>query len=202
MTEPQPAPASQPTGERRGGSGTAVLGAILIAVGILFFIGQQVDLDWGGELWPFYIIGAGAALAAFGLAQRGGSGLTVAGSIVAMVGIILFYQEWADHYESWAYAWPLVAPGGSGFGMLLHGTRFADGKLVRDGMWQIVVGLGILAVGFVFFEGVIGLSGDRWNLPTWVGPALLIGVGVIVLLRAVLPGRRGDAAPAEEPPPD
>lgn len=200
MTEPQPAPASQPTGERRGGPGTAVLGAILIAVGILFFIGQQVDLDWGGELWPFYIVGAGAVLAAFGLAQRGGSGLTVAGSIVAVVGLILFYQEWADHYESWAYAWPLVAPGGSGLGMLLHGTRFADGKMVRDGMWQIVVALGILAVGFVFFEGVIGLSGDRWNLPTWVGPALLIGFGVLVLLRAVTPGRRTEPGSDGGPP--
>jgi hypothetical protein len=200
MTEPQPAPAPHPTGERRGGPGTALLGAILVAVGILFFIGQQVDLDWAGEAWPFYIVGAGVVLAAFGLAQRAGSGLTVAGSIVAIVGLILFYQAWADHYESWAYAWPLVAPGGSGLGMLIHGTRFGDGKMVRDGMWQIVVALGILAVGFVFFEGVIGLSGDRWNLPAWVGPALLIGVGVVVLLRAVSPRRRGDAAPAEDPP--
>jgi protein-S-isoprenylcysteine O-methyltransferase Ste14 len=178
-----------------------VLGAILIAVGILFFVGQQVDLDWGGEVWPFYIVGVGVVLAAFGLASVTGSGLTVAGSIVAMVGLILFYQEWADHYESWAYAWPLVAPGGSGVGMVLHGTRFANGKMVRDGMWQIVVALGILAVGFVFFEGLIGLSGDRWNLPGWAAPALLIGFGVLVLLRAVTSGRQAGEGPAGEPPP-
>jgi hypothetical protein len=194
MTEPQPAPASRPTGEREGGPSAAVLGVLLIAVGILFFIGQLVDFDWGGELWPLYIVGAGAVLVVFGLAQRGGSGLTIAGSIVAVVGLILFYQEWADHYESWAYVWPLTAPGGSGLGMLLHGTRFDDGKLVRDGMWQIVVALGILAAGFVFFEGIIGLSGDRWNLPSWAGPALLIGVGLLVLVRAITTGRRSDPA--------
>jgi hypothetical protein len=200
MTDQQPAPASQPTGERRGGAGTAVLGAILITVGVLFFLGQQLDLDWGGEIWPFYIVAAGIVLAAFGLAQAGASGLTIAGSIVAVVGLVLLYQEWADHYESWAYAWALVAPGGSGMGMLLHGSRFGNGRMVRDGFWQIVTAAGIFVVGFVFFEGIIGLSGNRWNLPEWVLPAVIIGLGVLVLVRAVSSGRSAEAAPPGDRP--
>jgi hypothetical protein len=190
MTEQTPVPASQPTGERRGGaSGTAVLGAILIAVGIIYLIGQLIDFRLGGELWPFYIVGAGVVLLGLGLTQPHGAGLSVAGSIVTVVGLVLFYQEWADHYESWAYAWALVAPGGSGLGMLLHGTRHGNAKVARDGFWQIATGLAIFMVGFVFFEGVIGLSGDRWGLPEWFMPALIIAVGLAVLARALTSGR-------------
>jgi hypothetical protein len=170
-------------------AGTAVLGLVLIAAGIVFLVGRLVDIPWGGEIWPLYIIGAGVLLAAFGLAQPANAGLTVGGSIVAVVGLVLFYQEWADHYESWAYAWPLVAPGGSGLGMLLHGIRHGSGKVARAGFWQIVTALGIFVVGFIFFEGIIGLSGDRWNLPQWVLPAVIIGLGVLILVRAVSAGR-------------
>jgi hypothetical protein len=194
MTEQLPAPESRPTGERRSGAGTAVLGAILVVVGIVFFVGQQLDLDWGGEIWPFYVIAAGVVLAVFGLAQAGAAGLTIAGSIVTMVGLVLLYQAWFDHYESWAYAWPLVAPGGSGVGMLLHGTRFGNGKMVRDGLGQILVAAGIFVVGFVFFEGLIGISGNRWNLAEWVLPAVIIGFGLIVLVRAFTSGRSADEA--------
>ena len=185
MTGQQPA---EPA--RRGGvAGTVVLGLLLIAAGIVFLVGRLVDVSWSGELWPLYIIGVGVALAAFGLTQPANSGLTVGGSIVAMVGLVLFYQEWADHYESWAYAWPLVAPGGSGLGMLLHGARHGNRRMARDGFWQIVTALGIFVVGFIFFEGLIGLSGERWNLPEWVLPAVIIGLGVLVLVRAVSSGR-------------
>jgi hypothetical protein len=191
MTEQLPEAAPQPTGGRRSGlSGTAVLGAILIAVGIIFFVGQQLEVDWGQATWPFYVIAPGLVLLAFGLTQPHGSGLTIAGSIVTIVGLILLYQNVTDNWESWAYAWALVGPGGSGVGMLLYGTRSADAKMARDGFWQIVTALTIFAVAFIFFEGFIGLSGDRWNLAEWVMPAIIIGLGVVVLIRAVFSGRR------------
>ncbi len=190
MTEQPSEGAAQPTGGRRFGiSGTAVIGAILIAVGIIFFVGQQFEIDWGVATWPFYVVAPGLVLLAFGLTQRHGSGLTIAGSIVTIVGLILLYQNVTQHWESWAYAWALVGPGGSGLGMLLYGTRSGNAKMARGGFWQIVTALALFAVGFVFFEGVLGLSGDRWNLPEWVMPAVIIGLGVVVLVRAVLPGR-------------
>ena len=198
MTEQIPAPASQPTGERRrGGSGTAVLGVILVAVGVIFLAGQLIDLDWRTEIWPFYVIGTGLVLLAFGLTQPNGLGLTIAGSIVTIIGSLLFYQELTNHWESWAYAWALVAPGGSGVGMLVYGTRKGDAKLARTGFWQIFTALAIFAAGFIFFEGIIGLSGDRWNLPEWVLPAVIIGLGVLILVRAVAGSREPEPGEAE-----
>ena len=125
-----------------------MLGAILIAVGIVFFVGQQFQIDWGAEAWPFYVIAPGVILLAFGLTQPHGSGMAVGGSIVTMVGLILLYQNLTDHWESWAYAWALVGPGGSGLGMLLTGTRDGNRKMARDGFWMILTALVIFAIGF------------------------------------------------------
>ncbi len=182
--EPPPPPyTTEATPERRGSSGTALLGILLITVGVFFFIGQWLNIDWGAATWPFYVIAPGLALMAFGLTQRDGSGLTVAGSIVTMVGLVLLYQNATGHWESWAYAWALVGPGGSGLGMLLYGTRSGNRKMARDGFWQILVAIGLFVAGFIFFEGIIGISGQRLPLPEWVLPVAVIAIGLLVLVR-------------------
>ena len=184
-TETPPAPPSvtEATPERRGSSGTALLGILLITAGVFFFIGQWLNIDWGAATWPFYVIAPGLAMMAFGLTQRDGSGLTVAGSIVTMVGLVLLYQNATGHWESWAYAWALVAPGGSGMGMLLYGTRSGNRKMARDGFWQILIAIGLFVAGFIFFEGIIGISGQRLPLPEWVLPVAVIAIGLLVLVR-------------------
>lgn len=166
--------------------GAAILGVILVVVGIAFFVGQYFDLAWGDIGWPLYVIVPGLVMLVFGLSQSHAPGLTIAGTIVTSVGLVLFYQNATDHWESWAYAWALVGPAASGLGMVLHGLRFGNGKLVREGFWPIVTGVALFAVGFIFFEGVIGLSGDRWNLAEWVMPVIVIGLGVLILGRALL----------------
>lgn len=181
---PPPSAASPASGpDRRGSSGTAVLGVLLITIGVFFFIGQWLNIDWGAATWPFYVIAPGVALMAWGLTQRDGSGLTVAGSIVTIVGLVLLYQNATGHWESWAYAWALVGPGGSGLGMLLYGTRSGNRKMARDGFWQILVAIGLFVAGFIFFEGIIGISGQRLPLPEWVLPASVIAIGLLVLVR-------------------
>ena len=191
----------------RGGSGTAVVGGILIILGVLFFAGQALNIDLAAAGWPFYVIAPGVALAAWGLTQRHGSGLTIAGSVITIVGLVLLYQNAFDHYESWAYAWALVGPGGSGVGMLLYGTRSGDTKMARDGFWQILVAAGLFVAGFVFFEGIIGISGDRFPLPEWVMPVAVIALGVAVLVRGMMTSRRHSpdewaSSPQDEPEPE
>ena len=145
-------------------------------------------------------VAPGVAMVAFGLTQRRGSGLTIAGSIVSMVGLVLLYQNATDHWESWAYAWALVGPGGSGIGMLLYGTRSGDTRMARDGFFTILTALGLFAAGLVFFEGVIGISGSRWPLPGWVLPIVLMAIGVVVLVRGFT--ARGHREAVVEPPVD
>lgn len=180
MTEP-----TQPPKPRSGSSGAVWLGAILIVLGIVFFAGEQLNFDVGEAAWPFYVIAPGVALATLGLTQRRGSGLTIAGSIVTMVGLVLLYQNATDRFESWAYAWTLVGPGGNVIGMLLYGTRSGDRQMARNGFWSILGALGLFTVGFIFFEGVIGISGRRLPLPEWALPVAIIVIGILVLLRGL-----------------
>jgi hypothetical protein len=188
MSEPSPPPKP-----RTGSPGAAWLGAILIVLGIVFFASQQLNIDIGNVIWPFYVILPGLALATLGLTQRRGSGLTIAGSIVTIVGLVLLYQNATDHWESWAYAWALVGPGGSGVGMLLYGTRSADAKMARQGFFTMLWALGLFAAGYVFFEGVLGISGQRLPLPSWALPVSIIVIGVLVLIRGLTYRGRGPA---------
>jgi hypothetical protein len=172
-----------------------VLGLVLIGIGVLFFAGQYLEIDWGRASWPFYVIVPGVILAAIGLSQRGGVGMTIAGSIITIVGLILLYQNTTDHWESWAYAWALVGPGGSGIGMLLHGIRTGSGRMMREGFWQVVTAAGLFIAGYLFFEGVIGISGQKLPLPDWLLPAVIIVLGVALLIRAFVAGDQHDEEP-------
>jgi hypothetical protein len=170
---------------RGGRFGPAVIGAILIVVGIAFLLIQQLDVDIGRVGWPLFVIVPGVALLAFGLLASDDEDPVVGGMVVTIVGLLLLFQNATGLWATWAYAWALAAPAGSGAGMVLGGLRHGRGAKVREGTTQLFIGLAIFALGFLFFEGLIGLSGDRLALPGWALPAGLIVVGVGFLLSAV-----------------
>ena len=184
---------------RRGSGGAAVLGALLIVLGLIFLAGQYWNLDLGRYGWPIYVIGLGLAVALLGLTQRNGSGLTIFGSMVTIVGLILFYQNLTDHWESWAYAWTLIAPGGSGVGMALYGVRARNATMVSAGLWQVVTALGLFVAGFLFFEGLFGISGRRFPLPNWVIPLAVIVLGLLLLFRGFTARRDAHHGESDEP---
>jgi hypothetical protein len=197
-TPPASGPAStlQP---RRGSGSAAVLGALLVLLGLLFLAGQYLSLDIGRYGWPVYIIGPGLALIFLGLTQRHGSGLTIAGSVVTITGLVLLYQTLTNHWESWAYAWALVGPGGSGLGMLLYGTRAGNAGMARAGFMQVVLALALFAGGFVFFEGILGISGRRYPLPSWLMPVLVIALGLLLLVRGFTARKDAHRGESDEP---
>ena len=96
---------------------------------------------------------------ALGLFVNREQGMVIGGTVVTTVGLVLLYQNSTGRWESWAYAWALVGPAASGLGLLLWGVRTGDPTEIRNGTWALLGGLGIFVVGFLFFEGVIGISG-------------------------------------------
>ena len=184
---------STPPTTRRGDEGLApglALGAILVVAGGILLVAQLADIDIWNLGWPFIIIIAGAGLLAFGLVGGRDSGMVVGGTVATTVGLVLAFQNATGLWATWSYAWALVGPAASGLGLLLHGLRVGDRSDIRNGTWGLLGGLGLFAVGFLFFEGIIGLSGFDLEIAEWVLPALVIGIGVVILGRALF--QRGE----------
>jgi len=167
-----------------------VLGGILISLGIFFMLGQFFEIRVGHYLWPFYIIAPGLLLFIVALLMEsdGGEALAGVGSAVTMTGLLLFYQNMADHFQSWAYAWALVAPTSIGLGQIVYGTLKDREKMIENGKRLASIGFVIFLVGAIFFELIIGISGfGIGHMGRFVWPLLLIGVGLFFILRSQRP---------------
>ena len=166
-----------------------VAGILLILLGAAFLAGRGLNIEVS---WPAWIVVPGAVifLVAFAIGGPTGSGFAALGGIVATVGLVLAVQEATHTYASWAYAWALVAPGSVGLSLLLYGLAQRDREMARGGLGALVTGIVFFLVGFLFFEGVIHLDhlGGAWA--DLVVPVAIVGVGVVLLVAALVPRRR------------
>lgn len=169
--------------------GNALVGILLIFLGIVFLVGQIFDIHIGRFIWPFFIIVPGVAsfLGALAVEDELAKALAIIGGIVTMVGTILLVQSFTDLWASWSYAWALVAPMGPGLGLWLLGSIKDQDELVKAGKDLIRVGLVMFVIAAVFFELVIGVSG--FGLGRYGLPMLLILLGIFSLVRNVRHGR-------------
>jgi hypothetical protein len=181
-------PPRPPSYDRAG----LVVGAILIVLGLLFLGERLFDVDLGRFGWPLFVVVPGVLLFLASLAAppREGVGLAIAGAVTTVVGVILAVQNATGLWATWAYVWPLVAPGGSGIGMALYGLLRDQPDFVSTGARQLGAGLGLFVAFGLFFEGVIGLSGDPFLFGSDYLPVVLIAIGVLLLLWSILRGRR------------
>ncbi|HLU82311.1 MAG TPA: hypothetical protein VKZ43_02825 [Trueperaceae bacterium] len=157
----------------------AVVGALLVVVGLLFMFGQSFDI--GSVAWPFFVIVPGLVmLAAAFIGKRESAQLAIPGSIVTTIGIILLVLAATDYWQAWAYCWTLIVVA-AGFGNFLYGALTNDHKRERDGLQSAYIGLGLFAAFGAFFEFLIwgGLAG----ILRWVLPIALIAGGAYLLLR-------------------
>ncbi|MFL5775113.1 MAG: hypothetical protein ACJ76W_02455 [Chloroflexota bacterium] len=187
-----PPPAVPPPGKVPINRAGMIVGAVLILLGLVFLAQRFFEFDLGQYGWPLFIVVPGVLLFLAGLAapRREGSGLAVGGAVVSVVGVILAVQNVTGLWATWAYVWPLVAPGGSGLGLALYGLLRDEPDLVRSGVRSLGIGLALFVAFGVFFEGVIGLSGDPFLVGSDYLPFALIGLGVVLLGWALLRGRR------------
>jgi hypothetical protein len=174
----------------RGGGSSGALGVVLVVVG-LFALGIVlfgVDLTQYG--WPLFVIVPGLTLLVVGF-LGGGSGASVPGGIVTMLGLVLAYQSSTGDWASWAFAWSLIAPFGVGLGLYLQALRDRNPGALRQGRTLMFAGLLIFMIGFVFFESILGISGQDYGIFGKAAlPALLIVIGIILLVRSIQRSRR------------
>jgi len=165
--------------------GTSAVALILIGLGVLFLIFNLVPGLSLGRTWPviFFVLAAGFYLPPIVWAEsrQGLSALFIPGSVMLTLGLIFLYNTLTGDWGSWAYAWTLI-PGGVGLGLALA-ARFGqwERRVVATGLWIMVGSL----VVFGFFGMLFGGA-----LLRWLGPALLIAGGALLLLRSfVRPAR-------------
>ncbi len=185
---PPPAVRVPPSPAVRGGSGIA-LGVVLVVLGAFFLVIRvsNIDLTYG---WPLYVIIPGLTLLVVGFASLR-TGAAIPGGIVTMVGLVLAYIDSTGDVASWAFAWPLVAPGGVGLGLFLQGFRLRNAGMIRQGRNLMFAAALIFMVGFVFFESILNISGTDYGFFGRAAlPALLIVLGIALLVRSMRSSRQ------------
>ena len=165
---------------------------ILVVIGGALLVARVVDFSFTAATWPLWIVVPGVAMLVGSLfiPPKGGLGLAIPGTIITIVGLILWVQDVNGLYATWAYAWALVAPTGPGLGMLIYGLVHRDGELVGDGFRTMLVGIGLFLGFGLFFEGVIGLSGEPIANLEEILPFAVIGLGALLVVLSFFGGRR------------
>jgi hypothetical protein len=167
--------------EDRSRRSALAVGVLLIVLGVLFLAGQLFPelYSWVGELtWPLIIVGVGVFLFILGLLV-GAPDMAVPACIVGGIGLLLYWQNSTNDWQSWAYVWTLI-PGFAGLGNVLTGILTGNGKTVRGGLWTVLVSIVLFAIFSSIFRPMFGqptILGQYW-------PLLLILLGVILLLQA------------------
>jgi hypothetical protein len=107
-----------------------------------------------------------------------------------MTGLILLYQNTADHFESWAYAWALVLPTSTGLGRMIYGSLNGKKEMVVTGGRSALIGVALFVVGAFFFELVVGISGLGLGLGGFGWPLGVVMVRTLLLVGGILHRRK------------
>jgi uncharacterized membrane protein HdeD (DUF308 family) len=163
---------------------------VLVAIGVVFLIGEIFNVRFGSGFWPFVIIVPGVALlaSAFGRGGHVNSGTATGGAVLTTLGLIFWYQNISGNWESWAYIWALL-PLAAGVAQMVAGARNEDESLAASGRQTARVAAIMFAVGVVFFELIIF---DRGGFGGYFLPLALIAAGGYMLWRH---NSRGGAMP-------
>lgn len=182
-------------------TGSLVGGALLIAFGALALATQLFSgFDFWEAFWPFIVIGVGVMF--FVVMFAGGrsvSGLAIPGSIISVIGLMLFVQNLTGHWESWAYGWTVILMA-VGVGIFLMGAYGGQASQRRAGLRVLKIGVILFVIFGAFFELLFNSS----RLAQILFPVALILMGgyLLVTRSGLLAGRKkDDVTPVSPTPP-
>ena len=168
---------------RRGRRTNTTLGFLLVVLGVLFLLVNVFSLGRfiARFSWPFFVIAPGLALFVLMTVLGKSSGwLAVPASVITATGLLLFYANLFNHWESWAYTWTLIFAA-AGFGILISHYWSGRPRSARFGVLVVQASL-VAFVGFgLFFEVLIFTRRSVLGGLLW--PGVLILLGAYLLLR-------------------
>lgn len=185
--------------ERPSREGSILIGVALVVVGVIGLLTTWADIDpsqWlGGSGWTLFLIVPGVLLLAGGLAttQPAGQGVTIAGSVVTTLGVMMLVMDRTETWNTWAFAWALI-PLAAGVGLVLHGLRTDDQQRVGAGLRLAAVSAALFLAGAWYFGTLFQTGnppielGDAW-------PLVLVVIGVVVIAVSLLRRPTGPDAP-------
>ncbi len=161
-------------------TGSLIGGILLLVFGTLTLLGQIFKgFDFWHIFWPFIVIGFGAMFFVGMFAGgRSVSGLAVPGSIITVIGLMLFVQNLTEHWESWSYGWTVILMS-VGLGIYIMGW-WGDDQGQRRAGWNLIrIGLVLFILFGAFFEMLF----NSFGFGRFLFPIALIGLGVYIILR-------------------
>lgn len=168
-------------------SGSLVVGAILITLGILSLFGQIFrGFPFMSYLWPFIIISFGG-LFFVGMLAGGKSmaGLAIPGAIISGLGLMMFIQNLTGYWQSWAYSWTII--------LVLVGLGIFIMGLYTEDLYRRQAGLRVMKIGailFIIFGGFFELVLNAfrpYGVQQYIFPVLLVALGIyLVVVRSGL----------------
>lgn len=154
---------------------------VLIGVGITLLLAYLFNFHLLDILWPGFVIGPGLLLMwpAYKSTADNQSKLAflaVPGAMIVTTGVLLFAMNLTDHFEAWAYSWPLViAAAAAG---VMYVTRYDDNDPLQARGYKFMRVMTLFFIGLaIFFEIIIF---ENFNPLMSLG---MIGLGVYLLLR-------------------
>ena len=157
-----------------------IAGLILILVGLFFLLlpffpnlADSINIE---RLWPMIIVGVGGLFLLGAL--LGAPDLAIPGSLIAGLGLMLYYQNANDAWETWAYSWALI-PGFVGVGIVIQeALKGRARKGLREGGQLIIISLILFAIFGALIGGIL-------NFAT-VAALALISIGMWQLIKVLL----------------
>lgn len=175
-------------------TGSLVAGSLLIIFGALALVGKLFqNVNFWETFWPFFVIGVGVLFFVGMFAGgRSVSGLAVPGTIITTIGLMLFYQNITDHWESWSYGWTVVLMS-VGLGIFFMGLYGQNDSQRTAGLGVLRIGLVLFIIFGAFFE-LIFTANMPFGLRSIIFPVGLILLGLYLVLSrsGLLPGKKTD----------